>query len=207
MTPAGFPHSDILGSTSARDSPGLNAACHVLHRLLAPRHPPRALCSLTSTQHLTRRPVPVWGRSGSPIITANSDHFRSSDRIDRSTAVIYPVVKVHRRSGSGPMLAAHQRLRWSVGSHGREHTDQGIAGPSSACARSVVIQLEGGPPGTLRGERGGGDEETRTPDPLLAKEMLCQLSYVPDGAADREWWAHLDSNQGPRPYQGRALTS
>ena len=26
---------------------------------------------------------------------------------------------------------------------------------------------------------GGGDEETRTPDPLLAKEMLCQLSYVP----------------------------
>jgi hypothetical protein len=27
---------------------------------------------------------------------------------------------------------------------------------------------------------GGGDEETRTPDPLLAKEMLCQLSYVPD---------------------------
>ena len=25
----------------------------------------------------------------------------------------------------------------------------------------------------------GGDEETRTPDPLLAKETLCQLSYVP----------------------------
>ena len=47
MTPAGFPHSDILGSRSARDSPRLNAACHVLHRLLAPRHPPRALCSLT----------------------------------------------------------------------------------------------------------------------------------------------------------------
>ena len=29
----------------------------------------------------------------------------------------------------------------------------------------------------------GGDEETRTPDPLLAKEMLFQLSYVP--LADR----------------------
>jgi hypothetical protein len=27
--------------------------------------------------------------------------------------------------------------------------------------------------------RAGGDEETRTPDPLLAKEMLCRLSYVP----------------------------
>ena len=32
--------------------------------------------------------------------------------------------------------------------------------------------------GTPAGED-GGDEETRTPDPLLAKEMLYQLSYVP----------------------------
>src|SRR6188474_1997857 len=46
MTPAGFPHSDISGSTSARDSPWLFAACHVLHRLLAPRHPPNALLTL-----------------------------------------------------------------------------------------------------------------------------------------------------------------
>ena len=33
---------------------------------------------------------------------------------------------------------------------------------------------------------GGGDEETRTPDPLLAKEMLFQLSYVPVPCALRE---------------------
>ena len=30
---------------------------------------------------------------------------------------------------------------------------------------------------------GGGDEETRTPDPLLAKEMLYRLSYVPNAGA------------------------
>jgi len=42
----GFPHSDIRGSTIARISPRLFAACHVLHRLLAPRHPPNALVSL-----------------------------------------------------------------------------------------------------------------------------------------------------------------
>ena len=52
----------------------------------------------------------------------------------------------------------------------------------------------------------GGDEETRTPDPLLAKEMLCQLSYVPI-ATRGWWWAFLDSNQRPLPYQGSALTS
>jgi hypothetical protein len=44
--PAGFPHSDIPGSKPACGSPRLIAACHVLHRLLAPRHPPYALSSL-----------------------------------------------------------------------------------------------------------------------------------------------------------------
>jgi hypothetical protein len=41
----GLPHSEICGSTSARLSPQLFAACHVLRRLLAPRHPPNALTS------------------------------------------------------------------------------------------------------------------------------------------------------------------
>ena len=34
------------GSKGARASPGLIAACHVLHRLLPPRHPPDALWHL-----------------------------------------------------------------------------------------------------------------------------------------------------------------
>ena len=39
----GLPHSETPGSPSARLSPGLFAACRVLHRLSAPRHPPDAL--------------------------------------------------------------------------------------------------------------------------------------------------------------------
>jgi hypothetical protein len=39
----GLPHSEIQGSTIARISPWLVAACHVLHRLSVPRHPPDAL--------------------------------------------------------------------------------------------------------------------------------------------------------------------
>ena len=42
----GFLHSEIPGSKPACGSPRLIAACHVLHRLLAPRHPPYALSSL-----------------------------------------------------------------------------------------------------------------------------------------------------------------
>ena len=49
----GLPHSEIPGSTIARISPGLFAACHVLHRLLAPRHPPDALIQTLDRQ--TRR--------------------------------------------------------------------------------------------------------------------------------------------------------
>ena len=68
--------------------------------------------------------------------------------------------------------------------------------PGSSRGSSICVSAGGG---------GGGDEETRTPDPLLAKEMLYQLSYVPLSVG--RWWAFLDSNQRPLPYQGSALTS
>src|ERR1700709_144418 len=55
----GLPHSDIHGSKPARGSPWLFAACHVLRRLLVPRHPPNALIALnhptcTETTHNCR---------------------------------------------------------------------------------------------------------------------------------------------------------
>ena len=43
----GFPHSEIPGSQPVCGSPRLIAACRVLPRLSAPRHPPYALSSLT----------------------------------------------------------------------------------------------------------------------------------------------------------------
>ena len=42
----GFPHSEIRGSKLICSSPRLIAACHVLHRLLMPRHSPYALVRL-----------------------------------------------------------------------------------------------------------------------------------------------------------------
>jgi hypothetical protein len=49
----GFPHSEIPGSKGVSPLPRLIAGNHVLHRRLAPRHPPYALSSLTitSAQH------------------------------------------------------------------------------------------------------------------------------------------------------------
>ena len=45
-SPWEFPHSDICGSKLICSSPQLFAACHVLHRLLMPRHSPYALVRL-----------------------------------------------------------------------------------------------------------------------------------------------------------------
>ena len=69
----------------------------------------------------------------------------------------------------------------------------------------------------------GGDERNRTADPLLAKQVLSRLSYIPDPMRNTEcglrnstfriphsafaWWAFLGSNQGPHAYQACALTS
>ena len=53
---SGFPHSEISGSKLMCSSPKLIAACHVLHRLLMPRHSPCALFSLTWRRRKVRLP-------------------------------------------------------------------------------------------------------------------------------------------------------
>ena len=45
-SPVWFPNSEIRGSKLICSSPRLIAACHVLHRLLMPRHSPYALVRL-----------------------------------------------------------------------------------------------------------------------------------------------------------------
>ncbi len=56
---AGFPHSEIAGSKDICSSPTLIAAYHVFHRLSVPRHPPCALCSMTTSSYS----VIMMGRS------------------------------------------------------------------------------------------------------------------------------------------------
>src|SRR5690606_343808 len=53
----GFPHSEIVGSKLAHSSPTLIAACHVLHRLYMPRHPPNALTSRLRIHTINDKPA------------------------------------------------------------------------------------------------------------------------------------------------------
>ena len=114
ITPAGFPHSGILGSKPACGSPRLIAASHALHRFLAPRHPPFALSSLTTNLCL------LW---------------RTSLGYTREST--YSIVK-------------------------------------ELAARAATFSSSLSAP--------GGDDRSRTGDPLLAKQVLSQLSYIPSTA-------------------------
>ena len=70
-----MPHSEIPGSQPARGFPGLFAACHVLHRLLAPRHPPDALAFLAHQQRQPQNHPPRDPRSrGGPGPCAHGAH-------------------------------------------------------------------------------------------------------------------------------------
>src|SRR5690606_9326851 len=66
----------------------------------------------------------------------------------------------------------------------------------------------------------GGADRDRTGDPLLAKQVLSQLSYSPLIRArvenssgrhgldsDKVWWVWEELNFRPHPYQGCALTN
>ena len=67
---AGLPHSEIHGSRDICSSPWLIAACHVLRRLLMPRHSPCALFSLTSSTWTAYRSRPRFARSLTHSVTS-----------------------------------------------------------------------------------------------------------------------------------------
>ena len=90
LSRGGLPHSDIHGSTPARGSPWLLAACHVLHRLLVPRHPPDALLILileciprdTSSTTMHRvHPDPKASPPGQPIHGSNHTRIGVTDPV------------------------------------------------------------------------------------------------------------------------------
>ena len=61
----GLPHSEIPGSKLAHSSPRLIAACHVLHRLYMPRHPPDAL-NLLEIAAMHRDQITLINQAGYP---------------------------------------------------------------------------------------------------------------------------------------------
>ena len=165
----GFPHSDIFGSVPVRGSPKLFAAYHVLHRLLAPRHPLNALLSLhlllfsTGRAKAARQPLrPVQGPTPHPEQSLyprrTSDHRSPRPPTSKTCTFTRPVKQRRPRDLSLPRSCDQVRDRRVFLSF--------TAVPPIPCPS----------PGASR--RGGGERD-RTDDLLLAKQALSRLSYTP----------------------------
>ena len=82
----GFPIRKSPGQRLFSTSPGLIAAVHVLHRLLAPRHPPLALSIL-----ILRTPLSLCSfqgsrrRTGKSLSSANRSGRHGQERCERRT--------------------------------------------------------------------------------------------------------------------------
>ena len=142
----GFPHSEICGSKGARPSPQLIAACHVLHRLSVPRHPPdalRRLISASSTREAPRTeasalpdpcrctstPLPAAGTilASAPVGASSSGPRRRSFRL----RILFTMSNIRDRSRDLPQL--HPELRSVVFS--RSSLTFSVAYRASRCLR------------------------------------------------------------------------
>jgi hypothetical protein len=149
MTRCGLPHSDIFGSKLVCSSPKLFAACHVLHRLLAPRHSPYTLSSLTIRN--------------SKLTLTNCLHISWSATVPCNTAcvVVGKNYRVQNIQLSKISLAGHA---------GKLDISDRDRGTNSRARQSRPIQR------SKSHGRSGGEYRARTGDLLVAHQALSQLS-------------------------------
>jgi hypothetical protein len=154
----GFPHSGIPGLAGTTAYRGLSQSCRALHRPPTPRHPPRALNSLTDPSLLSQG---VCSRCLALLVLL----------LRYVRVILHP----GRPRGCPPTRAS------------RSHTTVGLIWPTVGqqsalvcwlfvcrqASRDVSVLSSG--PTALAGGAGG----TRTPDFRLAKAALSQLSYGP----------------------------
>src|SRR6266567_8261297 len=155
---AGLPHSEIRGSTGARPSPRLIAACYVLHRLSVPRHSPNALRRLIRSPNRNaeaNRPRPSRNDE------RHTQHFFSAGPGDNAREL--PPAKDPAKGR--PHKPIHNVKEQMSGIRHQGSREDPMPAPKHVLFRN--------PPSP------GGAERDRTDDLLLAKQALSQLSYSP----------------------------
>ena len=148
--PAGFPHSDICGSLPICGSPQLFAACRVFVRPTAPWHPPCALLCLTSA--FSRL---AWRYFGF-FMEFSASIFRASSRTAPPSRDFCFCLFCSR---CFPISSfSDSDIFWFFGFQYSVFKVQ---------YRNRQLYLF------------NGDGGVRTLDPLLARQVLSQLSYIP----------------------------
>src|SRR4029077_20739895 len=181
---AGFPHSEIRGSKGARPSPRLFAACHVLHRLSVPRHPPNALKRLIRSPSIAHRDQSRHPRPQKPPL--NTQHFilvlpawpmtirlLVQRPISRSSAQHKPTA-ANGQSHSYPQCKTTEVTNRKTKLRSRPRPIP-VLFPRKRRSRLLLVE----PPSRRSLVGSGGADRDRTGDLLLAKQALSQLSYGP----------------------------
>ena len=149
----GLPHSDIRGSTIARISPRLIAACHVLHRLLVPRHPLNALLILNPSPP-ARRTKPHPSAQTLPACPigqrCNTETLTPDREVSPARHSISPNQIHHFKQHGSPQRPRPQERGFPEASTQARHRRH-------PCG--ILSLLHGG-------------DRIRTDDPLLAKQAL-----------------------------------
>ena len=184
---AGFPHSDIHGSPDICSSPWLFAACHVLLRLLMPRHSPCALSSLTNRKRSLVLIVELCRHfTDSRNCNCYPSPIRCSTIITFLSSRLLPEKPLCCLAFTFFFLCSVFKVQSLT---------------LKARFQSLLPRLSN------PSLKVGGDSRDRTGDLLLARQALSQLSYIPLFPLSRAWWARVGSNHRPYDYQSYALAS
>ena len=158
-----FPDSEIRGSEGARPYSRLIAACYVLHRLCAPRHPPDALALTLDRSAFV--PCPEK-RPGSRTIRRLS--FRGDPFLEWYYAIRLSVLWINRLC-----------VRLTPPSHVKDFGSGHCPKPNCVSVeKSESLRAWACHPSCEAAKDGGADRD-RTDDLKLAKLPLSQLSYGP----------------------------
>ena len=225
----GLPHSEILGSKPARGSPRLVAACHVLHRLLAPRHPPDALAFLGPPQRQPHHPQPPTAQRPRPMPSLALGPPRSED-IPATTTALQKALPPARRTAE-PAYPCHvdtpaRQTRTRVGGthrlpvarHAHDAPEALRSRTSRARATGIshhhhTMSKQQALPATHGLTRGIRIDDPRQPScgPGHGSLLLPRTAGSPTPATragiQDDWWAWADLNGRPHAYQACALTS
>jgi hypothetical protein len=180
-----FPDSEIRGSEGARPYSRLIAACYVLHRLCAPRHPPDAL-ALTLDRSAF---VPCPERR--PVLRGANKFAHLRMTLSPENGYLRSVLVSYGSTGRANRLTPpSQCQRSEYGTQGPERSrfriscpisvdDAGLLRRSSRLQPAFALRATARSPSSLPRAKASGADRDRTDDLKLAKLALSQLSYGP----------------------------
>ena len=171
---AGFPHSDIFGSKPVCRLP------EAFRKLLRPSSPVIAKASTTCTYSLDPITLP-------PTVGSAESGLQEI----RACARFHPTKSETWLMQSQPVYRPFDRHTYFF-QIVNEQTDYWPKTRRKPFRLTFDLY-----------EAIGGGDRNRTDDPLLAKQVLSQLSYTPDDL----WWVWVDLNHRPHAYQACALTN